>query len=137
MPEAAREVCTRTVSLYASSGFVVPWVGYLAVREGEVVGTCAFKRAPDNGVVEMVYFTFPEFEGQGVGTAMAQRLVELAQSRVTCLMIIANTAPRNNAANAILRKLGFNFAGTNPHHADGEVWEWHLGEHDPAGNCCN
>ena len=36
-----------------------------------------------DGSVEIAYFTYPDFEGQGYATLMAQRLIELAASCAT------------------------------------------------------
>ena len=63
-------ILPATADLYRSSGFAPPWIGYVAVSEGRAVGTCAFKCAPVEGRVEIAYFTFPEFEGRGLATAM-------------------------------------------------------------------
>ena len=51
LPPAASEVLPVTAAMYRSSGFVPPWIGYLAVHDGSTVGTCAFKSAPMNGRV--------------------------------------------------------------------------------------
>src|SRR6059036_3520680 len=78
LDDAAKGVCTAAVFLYEVSGWVSPWLGYLAVRGGRVVGTCAFKGPPTYGKVEIAYFTFPEFQRQGIGTSMIRQLVRLA-----------------------------------------------------------
>jgi len=44
-PEA-RDVLGQTAALYLTVGFQEPWIGYLALLGGRVVGTCAFKCAP-------------------------------------------------------------------------------------------
>lgn len=45
---------------------------------GVAVGTCGFKSSPDQGRVEIAYFTFPDFEGRGLATAMAGELLAIA-----------------------------------------------------------
>lgn len=50
------------------------WGAYLAVDAGTrlIVGTCAFKSRPSaDGEIEIAYFTFEQFEGRGIATAMA------------------------------------------------------------------
>jgi [ribosomal protein S5]-alanine N-acetyltransferase len=126
LPAAALEVCSTTAALYRRTGFVPPWTGYLAVLGMEVVGTCAFAAPAANGQVEIAYYTFPAHEGRGVATAMAQKLVALARATDPRITVMAQTAAATNASNAILRKLGFAFAGAVPHAEEGEVWEWHL-----------
>jgi RimJ/RimL family protein N-acetyltransferase len=127
IPEIAAEVMAATANMYRTSGFEPPWIGYLAVSEDKIVGTCAFKCAPVDECVEIAYFTFPEFEGRGIATAMAKALIALARATRPDLLITSQTRPERNASNAILGKLGFTFAGTVLHPEDGEIWEWHLG----------
>ena len=48
--------CDATIAMYPASGPPLPWVGYLALVDGVVVGTCAFKAPPDiDGVVGKVF----------------------------------------------------------------------------------
>jgi [ribosomal protein S5]-alanine N-acetyltransferase len=122
----AADVCAQTAALYRSFGFNPPWVGYLALQELHLVGTCAFSAAPKNGRVEIAYFTFPEFEGHGIATLMATKLIEIAQKSVDHPMVFAQTLPMVNASNHILKKLGFKFAGEVNHPEEGIVWEWQL-----------
>ena len=128
----AAEVMAATASMYRTSGFEPPWIGYLAVRDDRVVGTCAFKCAPVDGCVEIAYFTFPEFEGRGNATAMATELIAIARAARPDLLITSQTRAERNASNAILGKLGFTFAGPLLHPEDGEIWEWHLGRPNVA-----
>src|SRR5260221_10865355 len=79
LPEVAMSVIAPTVQMYERRGYVEPWVGYLAVEAGRCVGTCGFTSPPEEGVAEIAYFTFPDFEKRGVATRMAQRLVSIAQ----------------------------------------------------------
>jgi RimJ/RimL family protein N-acetyltransferase len=106
-----------------------PWGSYLASLEGEMVGSCAFKSAPDaSGAVEIAYFTFPKFEGQGVARAMVRALVELAFD-AGARLVFARTLPEPNASNHVLEGQGFEFAGTVEDPEDGPVWEWRLPGH--------
>lgn len=122
----AREVCESTGALYTRAGFELPWIGYLAVEEGRVVGTCAFKGPPRAGAVEIAYFTFPEFEGRGRATAMARELVAAARAAAPGVAIVAHTRPAAGASTRILEKLGFAWSGAQTDPDDGEVWEWRL-----------
>jgi RimJ/RimL family protein N-acetyltransferase len=132
IPEIAAEVMAATADMYRSSGFEPPWIGYLAVEERRIVGTCAFKCAPVDDRVEIAYFTFPEFEGRGIATSMATALIALARATCPGLVVTAQTRPQRNVSNAILGKLGFTFAGSVMHPEDGEIWEWHLGRSNDA-----
>ena len=124
LPAAARDVCVATARMYERGGYHPPWIGYLARREEEYVGVCAFKSAPKDGVVEIAYATFPQFEGQGVATQMAHVLLDIARSADPSLVLMAHTRPEMNASTTILRKLGFRLVGTVEDPEDGTVWEW-------------
>ena len=125
LDDIARQVCAATTLLYAGAGFVPPWIGYLAQHEGKVVGACAFKTPPVDGKVEIGYFTFPDWEEQGIGTSMVRALLEIVQAEQTSLTVVAQTANEENASNVILRKFGFALARVVEDTEDGEMWEWH------------
>jgi len=135
LDEVARQVCKATLSLYRSTGYAPPWIGYLVTHEQRLVGACAFKSAPvDAGSqcerVELGYLTFPPYEGRGIATEMVRELLRIARGglaqRQSPLTIVAHTANEENASNAILRKFGFQFAGEHSDPDDGPVWQWEL-----------
>jgi quercetin dioxygenase-like cupin family protein len=126
LPDVVRSVCEATATVYQKTGFVRPWIGYLAEEDGRLVGTCAFKTPPQKGRVEIAYFTFPEQEGKGIATQMAWQLVQLAQRTDDHIGIMAQTLPQENASTSVLRKLGFRRVGTAQDDEVGQVWEWQL-----------
>lgn len=128
LPDAARTVCELTAAAYRKTGFVRPWVGYLAEEDCQVVGTCAFKTPPKKGRVEIAYFTFPDYQGRGLATRMARLLIEKAQNTDPSIEITAQTLPQENASTTILRKLNFSRIGTAHDEDAGEVWEWQLND---------
>jgi RimJ/RimL family protein N-acetyltransferase/uncharacterized RmlC-like cupin family protein len=128
LPEVAQSVCEASVGVCQKTGFVRPWVGYLAEQDGRVVGTCAFKSPPQEGRVEIAYFTFPEYEGKGVATRMARQLVQIARDADSGVGIVAQTLPHENASTSVLRKLGFRRVGIAHDDEVGEVWEWKMSE---------
>jgi RimJ/RimL family protein N-acetyltransferase len=101
------------------------WFGYLVV-EGEtrqLVGTCSLKGPPVDGTVEIACFTFPGFEGRGIGTEMARFLVERAGALPDVATVLAHTAAETSASTRILEKIGMHFAGED--RDDGlPVWRW-------------
>ena len=117
-------VLQATVALYGRKGFQPPWIGYLAVEAGEVRGSCGFAGPPENGEVEIAYFTFPEFERKGVATRMARELIRLTQPSAGDVRYIAHTLPEENPSTALLRRLGFECLGEIQHPEDGRVWKW-------------
>jgi RimJ/RimL family protein N-acetyltransferase len=127
LPEgAAQETASSYPAYYEAIGFAKPWIGYLARRGGEWAGACGFKGAPKNGRVEIAYFTFPEFEGQGIATEMARALIAIATEAEPSVVITARTLPQEGASTVILRKLGFARVGVVTDADDGNVWEWVL-----------
>ncbi|HEY9546953.1 MAG TPA: GNAT family N-acetyltransferase [Solimonas sp.] len=120
----AREVLDGTVQLYAAEGFAPPWIGYLALAGGDVVGSCAFKAPPKDEHVEIACYSFPENEGRGVATAMAQKLIDLVLHHDPSLIISAQTPSHESAATRVLRKLGFRLRDSLHHPQDGIVWYW-------------
>lgn len=128
LPELTSEVFRATAELYARAGCEEPWIGYLALADETPVGTCGYKAKPQNGRVEIAYFTFPEFEGRGYASAMAERLVAIAREHDLSVVLAAQTLPERNASHAVLEKLGFRHVDTIDHPEDGTVWEWQLNE---------
>ena len=122
-------VCEAVSQLYGKEGFVRPWIGYFATLEGRVVGTCSFKSPPRANHVEIAYFTFPDWEGRGIGTEMARKLIEVARMADPKVTVVAQTLPEENASTRILGKLGFSQTGTVVHLDDGLVWQWELNPH--------
>ena len=81
--EVAQTVAQHSLDFMRTFSLETPaeWFGYL-VMEGEsqqIVGICSFKGPPVDGALEIAYFTFPGFEGRGIGTEMARFLVERAR----------------------------------------------------------
>jgi RimJ/RimL family protein N-acetyltransferase len=114
------------------NGIEAPWGSYLAIERGSriLMGTCSFKGPPGAGhEVEIAYFTFPEFEGQGVGTAMAGELVAVASRHPEVRSIIAHTLPAESGSTTILRRCGFVRTREVIDPDDGLVWRW---ERTPA-----
>lgn len=121
MPEG---ICRAMAVLYDEVGFEEPWIGYLAFLDDAAVGSCSFKGAPRDGRVEIAYVTFPRFEGRGVATSMAARLVAMAHDRDPAVIVTARTLPEWNASHRVLEKLGFRAVGLVEDPDDGLVLEW-------------
>ena len=126
LPDAARAVVNQTAAHYQRAGYAPPWIGYLAMENDTVVGTCAFVTAPADGEVEIAYYTLPGGEGRGVATRMAVQLIEIAARTDLTVIVKAHTLPEENASARVLRKLGFSFSESMTHPEDGEIWVWRL-----------
>ena len=113
-------------AFYPGIVFNFPWVGYFVKRGDEIVGSCAFIGQPENNSVEVSYWTFKEFEGQGIAKFSCKQLILIARTVDPTLVIKAKTAPEHNASTKILEQNGFMFSGIVQDHGIGEAWEWIL-----------
>ena len=126
LPPFLRDNCAAMASFYKKEGFLLPWIGYVAVAEGCPVGGGAFKGPPLGGKVEIAYYSVPEREGRGYATAIGRELIQIAKTADPMVLITAQTLPEQNASTSVLKKLGFFLAGTATDPDVGAVWEWHL-----------
>ena len=81
--EVAQAVALHSLEFMRTFSLETPahWFGHFAI-EGEtqqMVGVCSLKGPPVGGVVEIAYYTFPGFEGRGIGTEMARFVLERAR----------------------------------------------------------
>lgn len=128
--EYASPDCQQLISMYEAyypiTGFNLPWVGYFVVRQDKIVGSCGFVGQPKGGRVELAYWTFKEFEGQGIASFACKELVAIAKHTNHNLTITAKTAPEKNASTRILEKNNFEFTGIVQDDEIGDAWLWTL-----------
>jgi ribosomal-protein-alanine N-acetyltransferase len=122
--------CQRLLEMYdgyySKIGFNLPWVAYLLIRQKEVVGTCGFTGQPINGKVEIAYWTFKEFEGQGIASFACKALISISKSADPKVTITARTAPEHNASTKILERNKFIFTEIVQDEEIGDAWLWSL-----------
>jgi RimJ/RimL family protein N-acetyltransferase len=111
---------------YPKIGFHLPWVAYLVIRENQVVGSCSFTGQPNNGKVEIAYWTFQEFEGQGIASFACKELIKITQNTDKKVTITAKTAPEHNASTRILENNKFIFNQIVQDDEIGDAWLWTL-----------
>ncbi len=111
---------------YPQIGFHLPWVAYLVVKQNRVVGSCSFTGQPKEGKVEIAYWTFKEFEGQGIASFACKQLIEIAQNADPKVTITAKTAPEHNASTKILENNKFIFTEIVQDEEIGDAWLWTL-----------
>lgn len=111
---------------YQIIGFNQPWVGYFVVRQNDVVGSCGFTGKPKEGKVEIAYWTFKEFEGQGIASFSCKELVSISRQTNPTITITAKTAPEHNASTKILQNNGFEFIEIVQDHEIRDAWLWAL-----------
>jgi RimJ/RimL family protein N-acetyltransferase len=125
--EVAQPVARQSLTFMKSFPYETApeWFGYLVVEEAtrQLVGTCSLKGPPVDGTVEIAYFSFPGFEGRGIGTEMARFLVQRATALPGVTAVVAHTAAERNASTRILEKIGMKLAAEEEE--DGmPVWLW-------------
>ena len=109
---------------YPKIGYTIPWVGYFVVRQDKIVGSCGFVGQPKNGKVEIAYWTFKEFEGQGIASFACEELVTITYQTDPSLRITAKTAPEQNASTKILENNNFTFTEIVQDEEIGDAWLW-------------
>lgn len=119
-----QESIYMSIEFYKKVGFQIPWIGYYARVNNNLVGCVGFKGKPTEGKVEIAYGTFPQFRKMGIGTAMCKQLVQLSLKTDSSIRILARTLAEENYSTRILRNNGFKLLGTVIDEEDGEVWEW-------------
>jgi ribosomal-protein-alanine N-acetyltransferase len=126
LSRAIQENCEATAALYRRAGFMVPWIAYLSVLDGTVVGGGAFVGPPKQNRVEIAYFTLSEYQSKGMASRTANLLVRLAKEANPSIELFAKTLPELNASTTILSRLGFRQIGIVADDDIGEAWGWLL-----------
>lgn len=121
---AGKQLLEIYKSYYPTIGFDPPWVGYAILDRDKLVGSCGFTGKPQEGKVELAYWTFEEFEGKGIGSFACKSLIEIALNKNPEITLIAKTAPEKNASTRILEKNDFVFTGIVQDHEIGDAWLW-------------
>jgi len=111
-------------NFYPKIGFNMPWVGYFVLRQEQIVGSCGFVGQPKDEKVEIAYWTFKEFEGQGIAAFACKELVSIACQADPSLTITAKTAPEHNASTKILENNNFVFTEIVQDDEIGDAWLW-------------
>jgi len=125
--EVSQAVARHSLEFMRTFSLETPahWFGHFAIEAEtqQMVGVCSLKGPPVEGKVEIAYYTFPGFEGRGIGTAMAKFVLERARTLQDVRWIMAHTPPGHSAATRILEKLGMRFVCEEIE--DGApVWLW-------------
>jgi ribosomal-protein-alanine N-acetyltransferase len=111
---------------YPKIGFNKPWVGYFFFKNSQVVGTGGFTGQPQGCKVEIAYWTFKAFEGQGIASFVCKQLIAIAKETEPNIIVTAKTAPEYNASTKVLQKNGFIFTEIVQDDEIGDAWLWTL-----------
>src|ERR1700744_2039729 len=117
------------IGFYKRVGFNPPWICYYVQVGDQLVAAAAFKGKPVNHKVEIAYGTFPQHQNKGIGTQIADTLVQLSLKTDPSIRITAQTLKEENYSVRILRKNNFELIGTTMDEDEGEVWEWEFQPH--------
>jgi [ribosomal protein S5]-alanine N-acetyltransferase len=110
----------------SAQAHIPPWCGYIGRFDGTPMGFGGFKGTPDSlGEVEIGYLTFPQYEGQGVASAIAAEMITIAK-REHAAVVSAHTLAEENASTGVLRRNGFVRNGESHDPDEGIVWRWRL-----------
>jgi [ribosomal protein S5]-alanine N-acetyltransferase len=121
-----QELINTYEQYYPQIGFHPPWIGYFIIKDGQVVGSCSFTGPPVEGKVEIAYWTFKTFEGQGIASFACQQLLAMARATDPTIVLTAKTAPEENASTKILVRNGFTYVGIVQDEGIGDAWQWVL-----------
>ena len=103
------------------------WASFLFLTEATLVGNGGFKGPPDaEGVVEIGYEIAAPLHNQGWATAAVGQLLAMAFAEAQVQVVKAHTLAEGNASNAVLKKVGMQWAGELPNEHVGAVWQWRL-----------
>ena len=111
---------------YPKIGYILPWVGYFVINKNKIVGACGFTGQPKEGKVEIAYWTFKEYEGQGISSFSCIELILISKQFDPAIIITAKTAPEHNASTKILQNNGFTFTEIVQDDEIGDAWFWIL-----------
>ena len=124
----SKNVFEKIQAMYVRNGFVNPWIGYFAMIDHEVVGSCGFKNLPGKDKkVEIAYVTSPKHEGKGYATEMCKLLNKIAHTHDDSVILTAETKITNFASHRILEKNAFVLQEktiNDPVHGELMVWEY-------------
>ncbi len=114
----ALEQMANGVPAYWCSTFYI-----VAMANQHIVGSCGFKHAPREGMVEIGYGISPDCRKQGAATAAVQALLQLAFEG-GAMQVMAQVNPDNLASTRVVQKLGFVNTGSYVDEAQETLVRW-------------
>ncbi|MFZ6873130.1 GNAT family N-acetyltransferase [Undibacterium sp. Di27W] len=120
----ALEQMAAGASAYWCSTFYI-----IATERQHIVGSCGFKHAPRDGVVEIGYGISPECRKQGAASAAVLALLQLAFDG-GATQVLAEVNPANLASTRVVKKLGFVDTGSYIDETEEELVRWRVNKVD-------
>lgn len=118
-------VASRALEQMAA-GVPVYWCSTYYIVETtnrHIVGSCGFKHAPRDGMVEIGYGISPDCRKQGAATSAVQALLQLAFAG-GATQVMAQVNPDNLASTRVVQKLGFVNTGSYADEAQETLVRW-------------
>ncbi len=115
--------------LKANPGDATWWL-YLFIlpEQRALAGVGGYKGPPDaQGMVEIGYSIYEEFQSQGLATEAATGLINQAFDHPEIQLVQAHTLAEENASVRVLKKGGMTFTGEFNDPDDGLIWQWQIG----------
>ena len=127
LTEFGQATIAPTLANYPPGEEEPAWPCFALVEGERAVGGGGYKTPPQDGEVEIAYFTAPEFEGRGYAGQTARLLIARAREIDPALTITAETLMEENASVRLPRRLGFEQTDIRVDPDEGiEVWHWKL-----------
>lgn len=82
---------------------------YFINENGQIMGSCGFKREPSKGCIEIGYNVAPEAQGKGVASLAVKLLCEKAFQSSEVATVQALISSKNKASLNVVRKNGFSY----------------------------
>lgn len=97
-------------------------LGFLVLADDgrTIVGSCGFKHAPVDGLVEIGYGIAPGARRQGYASSAVADLLTIARASGQVNRVLAQVNPDNQASTRVVRRLGFS-AGVQRLDHEGEL----------------
>ena len=89
---------------------------------------------PSTSITDSYYWTFKEFEGQGIASFAWKELIKISQTADPKVAITAKTAPEHNASTKILENNKFIFTEIVQDEEIGDAWLWTLNPEEKTTN---
>lgn len=106
-----------------------PWLPYLFIFPSDraLVGLGGFKSVPDSHrSVEIGYSIAPSYQGRGLATSAAKKLIDIAFKSQLVDRVFAHTLAEPNASTRVLEKCGMTKVAETFEADVGKVWKWEI-----------
>ena len=121
-----------TYDKIVNQGMQTQWWSYLPIlnKTSTLIGTCGYKGAPRNGMVEIGYEVAPAFRGWGLATEIAKGLIANAFKHDEVDLVQAHTLAKENESGSVLKNCRMQKIEEIDDPQDGKIWRWEISKMD-------